>query len=185
MRVYLDNWESKVIGAVSATQENVVFENGFDMEINDHAILTLQNADASKFELVKCIQSNGNSATIVRGANAHSYEEGECIALIAATSSSFLEPTEKVRKVTSGVIDIKNGTVQHIDLTQNTEFSFLSLGNGQSVTLNIFTGMHTATFQAVNDWYGHQLPLEPNKKNVVVISNELNSLSGYYIGAKL
>lgn len=188
MRFYKDNWKSSITAAVSAIDTSIELDTALEMPAGSYAIVTLQNKDASKFEFVKVTAVSGSTVTVQRsqdGTLAQSFDAGECIALIAMTVSSLLEPTEKSVTVTSGAISIKNGTIQHLKLAGDAAITFDDLKSGQSLLLNIDPSGFSATFAQVVRWYGKPMPLAANKRNALVISNEAGFVTGYNVGEEL
>lgn len=183
---FLNNWSTTISAELtaSATSMTVTSAAGLSLASGEVYRLTIQNADASLFELVDVTAISGNTLTIERakeGTTALEWAAGDVV-LCGVTASQLARINKTDGEVwyvaTSDAINIANGSKQKRTLAANATLAF-TLGDGQDLTLILNPSTFTVTWPPIT-WFGSVPVLTASKEHTIVISKDGNILRGWW-----
>lgn len=183
---FKNNHQTTLTAEITATATNMTVANATGMSLGAGEVyrMTIQNADASLFELVDVTAINGAALTITRAQEstmAQVWPAGSLV-LISVTAVQLsklnVDNKELWYTATNNTIDAANGTKQKRTLTENSTLAF-TLKDGQDITLILNPATFTATFPAIS-WFGAAPSLIASKEHTVVISRDGSLLRGWW-----
>ena len=183
---FINNFETSLTGEITAvaTSMTVASAAGLSLTSGEVYRLTIQNTDASLYEIVDVTAISSNTLTIERakeGTTAQAWAAGDVV-LCGVTASQLARINKTDGEVwyvaTSYAINIANGSKQKRTLAANATLAF-TLGDGQDLTLILNPSTFTVTWPTIT-WFGSAPVLTASKEHTVVISKDGNLLRGWW-----
>ena len=187
---FINNFETTLTGAITATATSITVANAAGLSLTSGEVyrLTIQNADASLYELVDVTAISGNTLTIERGkeaTTAQAWATGSVVLcgvtaeqLDKLNSSGSGGSNEMWHTATSNTLNIANGSKQKRTLTANTALVF-TLNNGDDLTLILNPSTYAVTWPTIT-WFGSVPSLTASKEHTIVISKDGGLLRGWW-----
>ena len=186
---FINNFETTLTSTITAAATSMTVSNavGLSLASGEAYRLTIQNADATLYELVDVTAISGNTLTIERG------EEATTAQVWAAGSVVLCGVTaEKLDKLnssggglnetwytaTSNTLNIANGSKQKRTLAANATLAF-TLSDGDDLTLILNPSTFVVTWPSIT-WFGSAPSLTASKEHTIVISKDGNLLRGWW-----
>ena len=190
---FINNFETTLSSAITAAATSMTVANvaGLSLANGEVYRLTIQNADASLYELVDVTAISGNTLTIERGkegATAQEWASGSTVLcgvtaeqLDKLNSSGSGGSNEMWHTATSNTLNIANGSKQKRTLTANATLAF-TLNDGDDLTLILNPSTYAVTWPTIT-WFGSAPSLTASKEHTIVISKDGTILRGWWQGA--
>ena len=190
---FINNWSTTLSAALSAsaTSVTVVSAAGLSLTSGEVYRLTIQNADASLYELVDVTAISGNTLTIERGKESSTVQDWAAgsVVLCGVTaeqldklnSSGGGSSNETWYTATNNTINIANGSKQKRTLTANATLAF-TLNDGDDLTLILNPFTYAVIWPTIT-WFGSVPSLTASKEHTIVISKDGSVLRGWWQGA--
>ena len=187
---FINNYETKLTAQATAAATSITVANasGLSLAAGEVYRLTIQNADATLFELVDVAAISGNTLTIERGkeaTTAQAWATGSVVLcgvtaeqLDKLNSSGSGGSNETWYTATSDTLDIANGSKQKRTLTANATLAF-TLNDGDDLTLILNPSTFTVTWPTIT-WFGAAPSLTASKEHTIVISKDGSILRGWW-----
>ena len=187
---FINNYETKLTAQASAAATSITVANAAGLSLTAGQVyrLTIQNADASLYELVDVTAISGNTLTIERGkeaTTAQAWATGSVVLcgvtaeqLDKLNSSGSGGSNEMWHTATSNTLNIANGSKQKRTLTANTALVF-TLNNGDDLTLILNPSTYAVTWPTIT-WFGSVPSLTASKEHTIVISKDDGLLRGWW-----
>ncbi len=189
---FINNFETSLTGEITAvaTSMTVASAAGLSFTSGEVYRLTIQNADASLYELVDVTAISGNTLTIERGKEAttvQAWATGSVVLcgvtaeqLDKLNSSGGGSSNETWYTATSNAINIANGSKQKRTLSANSSLSF-TLSDGQMLNLLLNPATFRPTFTSVTWKTGSVESIAASVFNDIIIENISGTLYAYFI----
>ncbi len=172
----------------AATSMTVASAAGLSLASGEVYRLTIQNADASLYELVDVTAISGNTLTIERakeGTTAQEWAAGIVVLcgvtaeqLAQLNSSGGGSSNETWYTATSNTLNIANGSKQKRTLTAAATLAF-TLNDGDDLTLILNPSTYAVTWPTIT-WFGSTPSLTASKEHAIVISRDGSLLRGWW-----
>ena len=180
---FINNFETTLTGEITAvaTSMTVASAAGLSLTSGEVYRLTIQNADATLFELVDVTAISSNTLTIERGkesTTAQAWANGSKV-LCGVTAEQLSNEARKT--VTSSTFTSRNGRKQQFVATANATMNFAALAVNDYIDLIVNPATFTLTWSDVNWQNGTALQLTASKLNRVLIENEGGVLKAYIV----
>ncbi len=187
---FINNFETTLTGDITAaaTSMTVASAAGLSLASGEVYRLTIQNADASLYELVDVTAISGNTLTIERGkesTTAQAWASGSTVLcgvtaeqLDKLNSSGSGSSSETWYTATSNTLNIANGSKQKRTLTANATLAF-TLSDGDDITLILNPSTFTVMWPTIT-WFGSAPVLTASKEHTIVISKDGSVLRGWW-----
>ena len=187
---FINNYETKLTAQATAAATSITVANasGLSLAAGEVYRMTIQNADASLYELVDVIAISGNTLTIERakeGTTAQEWAAGSVVLcgvtaeqLDKLNSSGSGGSNEMWYTATSSTLNIANGSKQKRTLTANATLAF-TLNDGDDLTLILNPSTFTVTWPTIT-WFGSAPSLTASKEHTIVISKDGTLLRGWW-----
>ena len=180
---FINNFETTLTIAITTTATSMTVANAAGLSLTSGEVyrLTIQNADASLFELVDVTAISGNTLTIERGkesTTAQAWANGSKV-LCGVTAEQLSNETRKT--VTSSTFSSRNGRKQQFVATVNATMNFAALTVNDYIDLIVNPETFALTWTGVNWQNGTSLQLTASKLNRVLIENEGGVLKAYLV----
>ena len=187
---FINNFETALTSAITAAATSMTVANAAGLSLTSGEVyrLTIQNADASLYELVDVTAISGNTLTIERGkesTTAQAWAAGSVVLcgvtaqqLDKLNSSGGGSSNETWHTATNNTINIANGSKQKRTLTANTALVF-TLNNGDDLTLILNPSTYAVTWPTIT-WFGSVPSLTASKEHTIVISKDGGLLRGWW-----
>ena len=186
---FINNFETTLTGAITAPATSMTVANAAGLSLTSGEVyrLTIQNADATLYELVDVTAISGNTLTMERGkesSTAQAWAAGSVVLCgvtaeqLGKLNSSGSGVTETWHMATSNTIDIANGSKQKRTLTAAATLAF-TLNDGDDLTLILNPSTYAATWPTIT-WFGSAPSLTASKEHTVVISRDGSVLRGWW-----
>ena len=180
---FINNYETKLTAQATdaATSITVASATGLSLAAGEVYRLTIQNADASLYELVDVTAISGNTLTIERGkesTTAQAWAVGSVV-LCGVTAEQLSNEARKT--VTSSTFSSRNGRKQQFVATANATMNFAALTVNDYLDLIVNPATFTLTWTDVNWQNGTALQLTASKLNRVLIENDGGVLKAYIV----
>ena len=187
---FINNYETKLTAQATAAATSITVANasGLSLAAGEVYRMTIQNADASLYELVDVIAISGNTLTIERGkeaTTAQAWAAGSVVLcgvtaeqLDKLNSSGGGSSNETWYIATSNTLNIANGSKQKRTLTANATLAF-TLNDGDDLTLILNPSTFTVTWPTIT-WFGSTPSLTASKEHTIVISKDGSVLRGWW-----
>ena len=189
---FINNFETSLTGEITAvaTSMTVASAAGLSLTSGEVYRLTIQNADATLYELVDVTAISGNTLTIERGKEAttvQAWATGSVVLcgvtaeqLDKLNSSGGGSSNETWYTATSNAINIANGSKQKRTLSANSSLSF-TLSDGQMLNLLLNPATFRPTFTSVTWKTGSVESIAASVFNDIIIENISGTLYAYFI----
>ena len=180
---FINNYETKLTAQATAAATSITVANasGLSLAADEVYRMTIQNADASLFELVDVTAISGNTLTIERvkeGTTAQAWAAGSVV-LCGVTAEQLSNEARKT--VTSSTLSSRNGRKQQFVATANATMNFAALAVNDYIDLIVNPATFTLTWTDVNWQNGTALQLTASKLNRVLIENDGGVLKAYIV----
>ena len=187
---FINNFETSLTDAITAaaTSMTVTSAAGLSLTSGEVYRLTIQNADASLYELVDVTAISGNTLTIERGkeaTTAQAWAAGSFVLcgvtaeqLDKLNSSGGGSSNETWYTATSNTLNIANSSKQKRTLTAAATLAF-TLGDGDDLTLILNPSTYAVTWPTIT-WFGSVPSLTASKEHTIVISKDGSTLRGWW-----
>ena len=186
---FINNFETSLTGAITAAATSMTIANAAGLSLASGEVyrLTIQNADASLYELVDVTAISGNTLTIERakeGTTAQEWAAGS--AVLCGVTAEQLDKLnnsgggaiETWYTASSNAIDFANGSKQKRTLTANATLAF-TLSDGDDLTLILNPSTYAVTWPTIT-WFGSAPSLTASKEHTIVISKDGSILRGWW-----
>lgn len=189
---FINNYETKLTAQATAAATSITVANaaGLSLAAGEVYRMTIQNADASLYELVDVIAISGNTLTIQRAkeaTTAQAWAAGSVVLcgvtaeqLDKLNSSGGGSSNETWHTATSNAIDIENGSKQKRTLSANGALTF-NLNDGEMLNLLLNPVTFTPTFTNVTWKTGSVESIAAKVVNDIIIENISGTLYAYFI----
>ena len=190
---FINNYETKLTAQATAATTSITVANtaGLSLAAGEVYRMTIQNADASLYELVDVTAISGNTLTIERGkesTTAQAWAAGSAVLcgvtaqqLDKLNSSGGGSSNETWYTATTNTLNIANGSKQKRTLTAAATLAF-TLGDGDDLTLILNPSTYAVTWPTIT-WFGSVPSLTASKEHTIVISKDGSVLRGWWQGA--
>ena len=180
---FINNYETKLTAQATAAATSITVANASGLSLTSGEVyrLTIQNTDASLYELVDVTAISGNTLTIERGkeaTTAQAWASGSKV-LCGVTAEQLSNEARKT--VTSSTFSSRNGRKQQFVATANATMSFAALTVNDYIDLIVNPATFTLTWTGVNWQNGTALQLTASKLNRVLIENDGGILKAYIV----
>ena len=180
---FINNFETTLSSAITAAATSMTVANVAGLSLANGVVyrLTIQNADASLYELVDVTAISGNTLTIERGkesTTAQAWAVGSVV-LCGVTAAQLSNEARKT--VTSSTFTSRNGRKQQFVATANSTMNFAALNVNDYIDLIVNPATFTLTWIDVNWQNGTALQLTASKLNRVLIENDGGVLKAYIV----
>ena len=183
---FINNYETKLTAQATAAATSITVANtaGLSLAAGEVYRLTIQNDDASLYEIVDVTAISGNTLTIERGkesTTAQAWATGS-IVLCGVTAQQLAKLNKTYNELwyaaTSDEINIANGSKQKRTLTAAATLAF-TLNDGDDLTLILNPSTFAVTWPTIT-WFGSAPVLTASKEHTVVISRDSSVLRGWW-----
>ena len=180
---FINNYETKLTAQATAADTSITVVNtaGLSLAAGEVYRMTIQNADASLFELVDVTAISGNTFTIERGKEstaAQAWAAGSVV-LCGVTAEQLSNETRKT--ITSSTFTSRDGRKQQFVATANATMNFAALAVNDYIDLIVNPATFTLTWSDVNWQNGTALQLTASNLNRVLIENDGGILKAYIV----
>ena len=187
---FINNYETKLTAQATAAATSITVANaaGLSLAAGEVYRMTMQNADASIYELMDVTAISGNTLTIERGkesTTAQAWAAGSAVLcgvtaeqLGKLNSSGSGGSNEMWHTATSNTLNIANGSKQKRTLTANATLAF-TLNDGDDLTLILNPSTYAVTWPTIT-WFGSAPSLTASKEHTIVISKDGSILRGWW-----
>ncbi len=188
---FINNYETKLTAQATSAATSITVANasGLSLSAGEVYRMTIQNADATLYELVDVTAISSNTLTIERGkesTTAQAWAVGSVV-LCGVTAeqldklnSSGGSVAETWHTATSNVIDISKGSKQKRTLSANGALTF-TLSDGEMMNLLLNPATFTPTFTNVTWKTGSIESIAVSVFNDIIIENIDGTLYAYFI----
>ena len=190
---FINNYETKLTAQATAAATSITVANasGLSLAAGEVYRMTIQNADASLYELVDVTAISGNTLTVQRAkesTTAQAWAAGSAVLcgvtaqqLDKLNSSGGGSSNETWYTATTNTLNIANGSKQKRTLTAAATLAF-TLGDGDDLTLILNPSTYAVTWPTIT-WFGSVPSLTASKEHTIVISKDGSVLRGWWQGA--
>ena len=187
---FINNYETKLTAQATAAATSITVANaaGLSLAVGEVYRMTIQNADASLYEIVDVTAISSNTLTIERakeGTTAQAWASGSTVLcgvtaeqLDKLNSSGSGSSSETWYTATSNTLNIANGSKQKRTLTENATLAF-TLSDGDDITLILNPSTFTVMWPTIT-WFGSAPVLTASKEHTIVISKDGSVLRGWW-----
>ena len=187
---FINNYETKLTAQATAAATSITVANasGLSLAAGEVYRMTIQNADATLYELVDVTAITGNTLTIERGkeSNAAQAWVAGSVVLCGVTaeqldklnSSGGGSSNETWYTATSNTLNIANGSKQKHTLTAAATLAF-TLNDGDDLTLILNPSTYAVTWPTIT-WFGSVPSLTASKEHTIVVSKDGSVLRGWW-----
>ena len=180
---FINNYETKLTAQATAAATSITVANtaGLSLAAGQAYRMTIQNADASLFELVDVTAISGNTLTIERAKESTTAKVWpiDSILLCSVTAAQMMPEQRKI--VSSSTFTSLNGQKQQFSATSNATMNFAALAPNDYIDLIVNPETFALTWTNVNWQNGTSLQLTASKLNRVLIENEGGVLKAYIV----
>ena len=180
---FINNYETKLTAQATAAATSITVANasGLSLAAGEVYRMTIQNADASLFELVDVTAISGNTLTIERAKESTTAKVWpiDSILLCSVTAAQMMPEQRKI--VSSSTFTSLNGQKQQFSATSNATMNFAALAPNDYIDLIVNPETFALTWTDVNWQNGTSLQLTASKLNRVLIENEGGVLKAYIV----
>ena len=180
---FINNYETKLTAQATAAATSITVANtaGLSLAAGQAYRMTIQNADASLFELVDVTAISGNTLTIERAKESTTAKVWpiDSILLCSVTAAQMMPEQRKI--VSSSTFTSLNGQKQQFSATSNATMNFAALAPNDYIDLIVNPETFALTWTDVNWQNGTSLQLTASKLSRVLIENEGGVLKAYIV----
>ena len=180
---FINNYETKLTAQATAAATSITVANaaGLSLAAGEVYRMTMQNADASLYELMDVTAISGNTLTVQRAkesTTAQVWPVGS-IVLCSITSAQMMPEQRKI--VSSSTFTSLNGQKQQFSATSNATMNFAALAPNDYIDLIVNPETFTLTWTNVNFQNGNALQITASKANRVLIENDMGVINAYIV----
>lgn len=188
---FINNYETKLTAQATAAATSITVANaaGLSLAAGEVYRLTIQNADASLFEIVDVTAISGNTLTVQRAKEATTAQawpiDSVLLCGVTAAELSLLNEIGKPSApefwhttITSS-INIANGSKQTFTAAGNDAIT-LTMPDGSDLTLIVNPANFTVTMPSGIKWFGSAPAFTANKMHTFVFSRNGSDYYGYW-----
>ena len=180
---FINNYETKLTAQATAAATSITVANAASLSLaaGEMYRMTIQNADASLFELVDVTAISGNTLTVQRAKESTTAQiwPVDSIVLCSITAAQMMPEQRKI--VSSSTFTSLNGQKQQFSATSNATMNFAALAPNDYIDLIVNPETFALTWTNVNWQNGTSLQLTASKLNRVLIENEGGVLKAYIV----
>ena len=180
---FINNYETKLTAQATAAATSITVANatGLSLAAGQAYRMTIQNADASLFELVDVTAISGNTLTVQRAKESTTAQVWpiDSVLLCSVTAAQMMPEQRNI--VGSSTFTSLNGRKQQFAATSNATMNFAELAANDYIDLLVNPATFTLTWTGVNWQNGTALQLTASKLNRVLIENDGGVLKAYIV----
>ena len=180
---FINNYETKTTAQASAAATSITVANaaGLSLAAGEVYRLTIQNDDASLYEIVDVTAISGNTLTIERGKESTTAQDWAVDSIVLCSVTAEQLSNEARKTVTSSTFSSRNGRKQQFVTTANATMNFAALAVNDYIDLIVNPASFTLTWQDVSWQNGTALQLTASKANRVLIENDMGVINAYIV----
>ena len=180
---FINNYETKLTAQATAAATSITVANasGLSLAAGEVYRMTIQNADASLYELVDVTAISGNTLTVQRAKESTAAQIWPVDSIVLCSVTAEQLSNEARKTVTSSMFSSSNGRKQQFVATANATMSFAALTVNDYIDLIVNPATFTLTWTDVNWQNGTALQLTASKLNRVLIENDGGVLKAYIV----
>jgi hypothetical protein len=180
---FINNYETKLTAQATAAATSITVANaaGLSLAVGEVYRMTIQNADASLYEIVDVTAISGNTLTVQRAKEATTAQVWpvESIVLCSITSAQMMPEQRNI--VGSSTFTSLNGRKQQFVATANSTMNFAALTVNDYIDLIVNPATFALTWTNVNFKNGTALQITASKANRVLIENDMGVINAYIV----
>ena len=180
---FINNYETKLTAQATAAATSITVANasGLSLAIGEVYRMTIQNADASLYELVDVTAISGNTLTMQRAKESTTAQVWpiDSIVLCSVTAAQMMPEQRNI--VGSSTFTSLNGRKQQFAATSNATMNFAALADNDYIDLIVNPATFTLTWTNVNFQNGSALQITASKANRVIIENDMGVINAYIV----
>ena len=180
---FINNYETKLTAQATAAATSITVANasGLSLAIGEVYRMTIQNADASLYELVDVTAISGNTLTMQRAKESTTAQVWpiDSIVLCSVTAAQMMPEQRNI--VGSSTFTSLNGRKQQFAATSNATMNFAALAANDYIDLIVNPATFTLTWTNVNFQNGSALQITASKANRVLIENDMGVINAYIV----
>lgn len=176
---YINNYEAKLTTGIAAADTSMTVTVPITLGVGEVCRLTLQNEDASLFEIVDVTAVTGSVCTIERakeGTTARVWTVNDIVVCSITAAQAKVMQNESWFNTVVPSIDIANGQLQQLTLGATGTLS-ITMQNNQAMTLLIKPSSFALTMPTIK-WFGKSFVLVANKEHLLTIFKKDDLLRG-------
>lgn len=182
---YLNNYQATLTASITADATSMTVSKPITLGVGEVCRLTIQNDDASLFEIVDVTAVSGTTLTVERGKDgtaSQSWESGSVVVCsITAEQAASIQSNEKRKIVSSSTFTSANGRKQKFVATANATMNFAALATDDYIDLLVNPATYTLTWTNVNWQNGTEAQITASKLNRVLIENDDGVIKAYIV----
>lgn len=180
---FINNWGTTLSAALSASATSMTVASAAGLSLTSGEVyrLTIQNADATLFELVDVTAISSNTLTIERGKESTTAQAWAAGSVVLCSVTAEQLSNEARKTVTNSTFSSRNGRKQQFVATANATMNFAALTVNDYIDLIVNPAAFTLTWTDVNWQNGTALQLTASKLNRVLIENDGGILKAYIV----
>ena len=180
---FINNYETKLTAQATAAATSITVANasGLSLAAGEVYRMTIQNADASLFELVDVTAISGNTLTIERSKESTTAQAWAAGSVVLCSVTAEQLSNEARKTVTNSTFSSRNGRKQQFVATANATMNFAALAVNDYIDLIVNPATFTLTWTDVNWQNGTALQLTASNLNRVLIENDGGVLKAYIV----
>ena len=188
---FINNYETKLTAQATAAATSITVANtaGLSLDAGEVYRMTIQNADASLYELVDVTAISGNTLTVQRAKESTTAQvwpiDSVLLCGVTAAELALLNEIGKPsspelwHSATTSGINYSNGSKQTFTATINDAIT-LTMSDGSDLTLIVNPATFTVTMPSGIKWFGSAPTFTANKLHTFVISRNGADYYGYW-----
>ena len=188
---FINNYETKLTVQTTAAATSITVANaaGLSLAVGEVYRMTIQNADASLYELVDVTAISGNTLTVQRAKEATTAQvwpiDSVLLCGVTAAELALLNEIGKPsapelwHTAATSSINIANGSKQIFTAAGNNAIT-LTMPDGSDLTLIVNPATFTVTMPSGIKWFGSAPTFTANKMHTFVISRNGSDYYGYW-----
>ena len=180
---FINNYETKLTVQATAAATSITVANaaGLSLAAGEVYRMTIQNADASLYEIVDVTAISGNTLTIQRAKESTTAQVWpiDSIVLCSVTAAQMMPEQRNI--VGSSTFTSRNGRKQQFAATANAIMDFSALAANDYIDLIVNPATFTLTWTNVNFQNGNALQITASKANRVLIENDMGVINAYIV----
>ena len=180
---FINNYETKLTAQATAAATSITVANasGLSLAIGEVYRMTIQNADASLYELVDVTAISDNTLTMQRAKESTTAQVWpiDSIVLCSVTAAQMMPEQRNI--VGSSTFTSLNGRKQQFAATSNATMNFAALTANDYIDLIVNPATFTLTWTNVNFQNGSALQITASKANRVLIENDMGVINAYIV----
>lgn len=184
---FINNYETKLTSQATAAATSITVANaaGLSLATGEVYRMTIQNADASLFEIVDVTAISGNILTVQRAKESTTAQlwPVDSVVLCSVTAEQIAKinktDSESWYPATSAAFNIANGSKQTYTMIANANMT-VDLNSGDDITIILNPANFLLVVPSVITWFNSAPVFTPNKLHTLVISRNGSLYYGYW-----